>query len=172
MATTKSIQCRFVVKEGPPLTHEPREGVIELSDVVFIMAEPYGRVPIEDRPLQDPDFLSFALSLGTSLEKAQEVADFLDENLESIAITRFGDAQDAARDVMQSERVQRIDTERFAGAISFLRERLAANDVPGTTEALKAIESEVAHLNKAFIKALDLSRAILDKFGKDEDGDA
>ena len=169
MATTKRARYRFRVKEGPAFTHEPREGVIELVDSVFITAEPCGNEPSEERPLQDPDSLSFDLELGTSLRRAEEIASFLNENLVSIAITRFGDAEDAARDVDQSERLRQIDVERFSGATGKLKERLAADDLPGAVEEVKAFESAFRYLIEDWSKPLAWDREILRKFGERED---
>jgi hypothetical protein len=172
VAKTKTMQCRFIVKEGADITHEPREGRIELWDVVFITAEPCGREPVEARPLQGPDFLSFALNPGTSLGKAQEIADFLNENLSLIAITRFGDTEDLAREVTHSERLQQIDAERFANLTSSLREKLAAQDCRGAAESLKAVESVIGNVHEGWLKALALSRVILQRFGQNGDHDA
>jgi hypothetical protein len=170
MATTKSMQCRYVVKEGGELNGEPQKGIVTSMDTQFITAEPFDRKPDHERPLSGPNHLWFPLKPGTSLEKAQEIADFLNENLADVAITAFGDTEDLARDVMQSERLQQVDTERLAHVISSLKERLAANDVPGATEALNGVESVAEHINEGWLKALALSRSSLDKVGKHEGG--
>ena len=44
-----------------------------------------------------------------------------------LSITRFGDQEDAKRDVRQSAHVRTIDGERFAMVISMLAEKLEAN---------------------------------------------
>ena len=62
MATTKSMQCRFVIKEGADITHEPRDGRIELWDAVFLVAEPVDTKTGRERPLSGPDYLSFPLN--------------------------------------------------------------------------------------------------------------
>ena len=157
MATTESMRCRYVVKDGG----DP-----------FITAEPFDRKPDHERPLPGPDHLWFPEKAGTSLEKAQEIAEFLNENLADVAITRFGDAEDLARDVRLSERVQRIDTERFGNVISRLTERLAAKDIAGAAKALKGVEFVAKDVNQGWLKALALSRVILQKFGKNGSHDA
>lgn len=169
MATTKRAQYRFVVKEGPELTHEPRDGVIELATVMFLSAEPCDRTPLSERPLEDPDFLSFDLAPGISIDEAQRIADFLNDHLLSVAITRFGDAKDAEMDVKHSDRVQRIELDRFSAVVSELREKLAVNDAPAAIEAMKAVESVAASLFRGWAKALATSQAILDAFGRDKD---
>ena len=172
MATTKRAQYRFVIKEGPELTREPREGVIEMNYPPFIVAEPCDRTPVKDRPLQDDDLLSFELREGISLDEAQTISDFLNDHLRYVAITRFGDAKDAARDVKQSERVQGIELERLSMVTTMLKEKLAANDVPGAVDDLQAVESVIGKLVAEWSKALATSREILDAFGKDEGHDA
>ena len=112
MATTKSMQCRYVVKEG--------------VDALFIVAEPVDTKTGRERPLSGPDYLSFPLNPGTSLERAQEIADFLNDNVRNLAITRFGDAQDVARDLTHSQRIQGIDADLVVNAFSSLKEKLAA----------------------------------------------
>lgn len=49
------------------------------------------------------DVAFFSLRPGISLEEAQQVADFLNENLLCFAITSFGDAQDTDRELRLSE---------------------------------------------------------------------
>jgi hypothetical protein len=132
----------------------------------FITAEPCGTEPASDRPLMGPDFLSFDLAPGLSLDEAQRVADFLNEHLLSVGITRFGDAEDAARYVKQSERLQVIDLDRFSAVLAILKEKLAANDVPAAVEAVKAVESVMMDLVSGWSKALVMSREILDAFGQ------
>jgi len=172
MATTKRAQYLFVVKEGPSFMREIREGVLEPVSALFIAAEPCGRELVHERPLEDPDFLSFDLREGMSQDEAQKIADFMNEHLLYVAITRFGDAEDAARDVKQSERVQRIDLERFSIVTTMLKEKLAANDVPGAVEAMKAVESVIMDLINEWSKAIVRSKAILDAFGEGGDRDA
>jgi len=172
VATTKRAQYRFVVKEGAPFIREIREGVLEPVSDPFITAEPWGREPVGERPLAGSDFLSFGLREGTSLDEAQRIADFLDEHLVYVGITRFGDAEDAARDVRQSDRSQRIQLDRFSLVIAMLKEKLAANDVPAAIEEMKGVESVIGDLVVGWAKAIAMSREILEAFGKDGDHDA
>jgi hypothetical protein len=174
VATTKRAQYRFVVKEGPSFMREIREGVLEPVSDAFITAEPCGTEPVGQRPLKDPDFLSFDLGPGPglSLDEAQRIADFLNEHVPYVAITRFGDAEDAARDVKQSERLRVIDLDRFSAVIAILKEKLAANDTPAAVEAVKAVESVMMDLINGWSKALVMSREILDAFGEGGDRDA
>ncbi len=166
VATTKRAQYRFVVKEGSQRIREVREGVLRSFYDPFISTEPGGTEPIHERPLEGPDFLSFDLVEGISLDEAQRIAAFLNEHLLYVAITRFGDAEDAARDVKQSERLQRIDLDRFSVAIAILKEKLVANDVPGVVEAMKAVESVIVDLIKDWSKAIAMCREILDAYGE------
>ena len=165
MATTKRARYLFVVKEGPTFMREIREGVLQPVSDPFITADPCGTEPVGERPLKDPDLLSFDLGPGTSLDEAQRIADFLNKHLLYVAITRFGDAEDAARDVKQSERIQRIDLERFSMVVGTLREKLAVGDVPAAVEAMTSVQSAIADIVSGWSKAIAMSREILAAFG-------
>jgi hypothetical protein len=165
MATTKQAHYRFVVKEGPERMREVREGMLESFSDPFITMEHNGREPLGERPLKDPDFLAFHLREGISLDEAGRIADFLNEHLLFAAITRFGDAEDAARDVKQSESALSIDVDRFSSVLTMLKANLAASDIPGAVEALKAVEYVIADLIKGWSNAIATSRGILDAFG-------
>jgi hypothetical protein len=169
MTTTKRAQYRFVVKEGPEHMCEVREGVLEPISDPFITAEPYGMEPVHERPLMSPDFLSFDLGPGTSLDEAERIADFLNSHVQYVAITRFGDAEDAARDVNFSDRVRQIDFERLSAAVSDLKETLACQSMQGALGSLEAVESICADVIRGWSKALSMSQEILNKFGKGED---
>jgi hypothetical protein len=171
MATTKWARYRFVVKEGGTEAREVREGFIDLVADPFIVAEPCDKKPASEYPLQGGDFLALDLTPGTSLRRATEIADFLNHQVQYISITRFGDAEDALRDVRQSEHEQRIDLERFAMVIGTLHEKLKVNDVPGATDALKAVESVAGDLIVGWSKAVRISREVLSKFGQDDELD-
>ena len=168
MATTKRAQYRFKVKEGASEAREIREGVIDMIADPFIVAEPCGKEPASDQPMESPDFLSFDLRQGTSLEEAQRIADFLNEHLQAIALTTFADVEEVIRDVKQSGRVQRIEAERFSMAIKHLREKVVAGDSAGITEALRAVEFVAADLFKGWSKAVAMSKAIMETFGEGE----
>jgi hypothetical protein len=177
MATTKRARYRFVVKEAPDFeeTHEPRDGVIDIirTPVTFIVAEPSDRTPPSERPFEGSDFLALDLPPGTSLGSAEEIADFLNNHVQYLSITRFGDAEDAARDVRQSEHKQKIDLGRFQSVLQELRDKLEAEDITGATEALRAVESVVGDVITGWAKSIRISREILGKFGQqDEDLDA
>ena len=58
MATTKSAQYQFRVKEGPCDPH--------------VVLEPAGGEPAAGRPLKDLDLTSFTLRPGISLDEAQQ----------------------------------------------------------------------------------------------------
>ena len=103
---------------------------------------------------------------GISPDEAQRIADFLNEHLLYVAITRFGDAEDAAMDVKQSEHLQRVDLHAVSAVITMLKEKLAANDVPAAVEAMKAVESVIEDLITDWSRAIVMSRAILRAFGK------
>jgi hypothetical protein len=169
MATTKWAQYRFVVKEGATEAREVREGFIDLVADPFIVAEPYDNKPRSQYPLEGPDFLALDLAQGTSLDQAEQIADFLNERVKYVSITRFGDADDAARDVTQSEHERRIDSDRFTVVLSMLNDKLKANDVAGATEAMRAVQSVVVDVIGGWAKAVRMSREILAKFGNGED---
>jgi hypothetical protein len=171
VATTKRAQYQFRVKEGPERLLEPREGVLEMFSDMFIVAESGGREPVSERPLKDPDFLSFDLREGSTLDEAQLIADFLNEHLLYVDITRFGDAEDAARDVRQSEHVRQIDLERFSMVVGTLREKLAVGDVPAAVEALTGVQSVIADIISGWSDAITKSREILGAFGEGGDHD-
>lgn len=172
MATTKRAQYRFVVKEGPSFMREIREGVLEPVSDAFITAEPCGREPVGERPLKDTDFLSFDLGPGLSVDHAQQVADFLNEHVQYVAITQFGDAEDAARDVRLSERTQGINLERFSMVVGDLKEKLAVGDVPAAIEEMASVQSVIGDLIADWSKALAMAQEILGKFGEGRDRDA
>ncbi len=75
-AKTDRARYRFKVSEG---------GVDEKSWRAFISCEPLsGSIDTFGDGL-----LSFDLPPGTTMEKAEEIADFMDENIVSIAFTSF-----------------------------------------------------------------------------------
>lgn len=176
MATTKWAQYRFVVKEGPDFeeTCEPREGVIDMirTPVTFIVAEPCDRKPPSERPFEGSDFLALGLPPGTSLGSAEEIADFLNNHVQYLSITQFGDAEDAARDVRLSDRVRLIDSDRFTSVLERLDNNLKANDLAGLAEAAKAVESVFIDVISGWAKAIQMSREILATFGDGRDSDA
>jgi hypothetical protein len=172
VATTKRAVYRFLVKEGPEHMCEVREGVLELASDPFITAEPCGTEPIGERPFRDPDFLSFDLIPGTSLDAAERIADFLNSHVQYVAITRFGDAEDAARDVTFSDRVREIDFERLSAAVTDLKVTLASQGMQGAIGSLEAVESICADVIRGWSKALSMSQEILNKFEQREDPDA
>ncbi len=67
---------------------------LRIDPCPFISAEYRGRRGDEDA--LEGSLLGFDLRDGTSMEEAKTIAKFLNRNLESIAITRFGDAEDVA----------------------------------------------------------------------------
>jgi hypothetical protein len=171
MATTKRAQYLFRVSEFAPEIREGSvAGTLRIAPVPFISTECRGVGGEQD--VLEGDLLGFDLQNGTSMEKAEEIADFLNENLLSIAITRFGDAEDAAREVKQSEHVREIDIERFSMVVGTLREKLALGDVPAAIEAMTAVQSVIAGIISGWSKANALSQEILDKFGEGGDRDA
>jgi hypothetical protein len=153
MATTKWARYRFVEKEGTTEAREVREGFIDLVADPYIVAEPCDTKPASEYPLEGGDFLAFELALGTSLRNAKQIADFLNDHVQYVSITRFGDAEDATRDVRQSEHEQHVDLERFAIVIRMLGDKLKGNDISGATADLKAVESVVGDLIKGWAKA-------------------
>jgi hypothetical protein len=168
MATTKRAQFRFKVKEGATEAREVREGVIDMIADPFIVAEPCGKEPASDLPLENPDFLSFDLREGVSLGEAERIVDFLNEHLLAIAITTFADAEEVIRDVKQSGRVQRIEAERFSLAVTDLRKKVSGGNSAEITEALRAVEFIAADLLKGWSKAVAMSKAIMETFGEGE----
>jgi len=171
MATTKWARYRFVEKEGTTEAREVREGFIDLVADPYIVAEPCDTKPVSEYPLEGGDFLAFELAQGTSLRNAKQIADFLNDHVQYVSITRFGGAEDATRDVRQSEHEQHVDLERFAIVIRMLGDKLKGNDISGATADLKAVESVVGDLIKGWAKAIRISREVLSKFGQNEEPD-
>lgn len=169
MATTKWARYKFGVKESATEAREVREGFVDLVADPYLVAEPCDRKPLSEYPLEAPDFLALDLREDTSMNKAQEIAAFLNANVSYLSITRFGDQKDAKRDLRQSAHVRTIDGERFAMVISMLAEKVEANDVGGIREALVAVKSVTADLLEGWARAVQLSDEILTKFGEDED---
>jgi hypothetical protein len=149
MATTKSAQYQFKVKEGPG---DP-----------FVLLEPADRLPAEERPLKVFDFAFFSLRPGISLEEVQRVADFLNENLVRFGITSFGDAQDTDRELRLSERRRGIEHERFSLVLTGLKEALATGNIDSALEATKAVEAVAISVFEEWGQAVRTSRAILKK---------
>jgi hypothetical protein len=149
MATTKSAQYQFKVKEGPC---DP-----------FVLLEPAGRPPAAGWPLKDLDLASFTLRPGISLDEAEQIADFLNQNLVSFAITSFGDAQDTDRELRLSERRRGIEHERFSLVLAGLKEALATGNIDSALDATKAVEAVALSMSEEWGQAVRTSRAILKK---------
>lgn len=169
MATTKWARYKFVVKESATEAREIREGFVDLVADPYLVAEPCDSKPLSEYPLEGPDFLALELVQGASMRQAQDIAAFLNANVRFLSITRFGDREDAIRDVRQSGHVRSIDAERFAMVVGMLAEKVEANDVGGMREALIAVQSVSVDLLAEWAKALQLSNDILKAFGEDEE---
>jgi len=157
MATTKSAHYQFKVKEG--------------SCDPFVVLEPAGREPAAGRPLKDLDFASFTLRPGISLDDAQQIADFLNENLLFFAITSFGDAQDTDRELRLSERNRAIVHEGFFLVLEGLKEALALGNIGSAWEAIKAVESVALNVIEEWGHAVRTSRAIPHKQMQNQDAE-
>jgi len=169
LATTKWARYKFVVKENATEARETRDGFIDLVADPYLVAEPYDSKRLSEYPFEGSDFLSLELAEGTSMKQAQDIGAFLNANVRYLSITKFGDPEDARRDVRQSSHVCTIDAERFAMVMAILAEKVEANDVAGMREALVAVQSVSADLLAGWANALQLSGEILKKFGEDED---
>ena len=145
------------------------QGFIDLAADPYLVAEPCDSKPLSEYPFAGSDFLSLELVQGTSMRRAQDIAASLNANVCFLSITRFGDREDAIRDVRQSAQVRSIDAERFAMVVGMLAEKVEANDVGGIREALVAVQSVRADLLAGWAKALQLSNDILKTFREDED---
>ena len=157
------------MKESATEAREIREGFIDLAADPYLVAEPCDSKPLSEYPFAGSDFLSLELVQGTSMRRAQDIAASLNANVCFLLITRFGDREDAIRDVRQSAHVRSIDAERFNGWSECWR-RSRANDVGGIREALVAVQSVSADLLAGWAKALQLSgHNILKTFREDED---
>jgi hypothetical protein len=156
------------VKESATEAREVREGFVDLVADAYLVAEPCDGKPLSEYPFEGPDFLSLDLGEGATITKAQDVAAFLNANVRCLAITRFGDAQDATRDVRNSRRANSIEADRFAMVVTMLKEKIEAGDAAGIKEALIAVQSVSVDLLDEWAKALQLSNKILEKF---DDGD-
>lgn len=171
MATTKWARYKFVVKESGTEAREVREGFIDLVADPYLVAEPCDDKPLSEYPLEGSDFLSFELAEGTSMKKAQDIAAFLTANVRTLAITKFGDREDARRDVQQSGHERSVDAERLAMVISMMTEKVNTNDIAGIREALRAIESVAVDLFSGWAKANLLAEKVLAEFGDSEESD-
>ncbi|MBZ5683352.1 MAG: hypothetical protein LAO24_25000 [Acidobacteriia bacterium] len=169
MATTKWARHKFVVKESATEAREIREGFVDLVADPYLVAEPCDSKPISEYPLEGSDFLALELIQGTSMKQAQDIAAFLNTNVSYLSITRFGDREDAIRDVRQSAHVRSIDAERFAMVVAMLAEKIQGNNAGEIHGALVAVQSVSADLLAGWSKALQLSDDILNAFGEDED---
>ena len=89
---------------------------------------------------------------------AQQIADFLNENLLLFAITSFGDGQDTDRGMRLSERNRGIVHERFSLVLAGLKEALALGSIGSALEAIKAVESVA--LNVIEGSAIEVSCAL------------
>ena len=103
------------------------------------------------------------------MRQAHEIAALLNANVSYLSITRFGDREDAIRDVRQSAHERSVDAERFAMVVAMLAEKVEANNASGIHEALLAVQSVSADLLAGWDKAVQLSNDILKTFGEDED---
>lgn len=79
MATSKSVRYRFTVKEGAP--SEPKG-----EAPTFLACEPFEK---DHAFLRNNGFLTIELKEGTSVEKAEEVAKYLNQHFAGIGVTTF-----------------------------------------------------------------------------------
>ena len=84
MAKTETVEYTFTVKEGPP-----SESGAEAP--TYLMCEPRGReLSILGRNrLGRNKFLTIELLPGTSVDRAQDIAAYLNENVSGIGVTTF-----------------------------------------------------------------------------------
>jgi hypothetical protein len=129
VATTKRAQYRFRVKEG---INDP-----------FIGAEPHGREPQSEYPVGN---LSFDLRPGTSLDEAQKIADFMNEHLLRLGVTKFGDVEDITREAKQDNHRHGIVEDNWRAVLEDTKASLRAEDVSGALKNLKDVEAWGNHL--------------------------
>ena len=79
MAKTETVEYTFTVKEGP-LSESGAEAP------TYLMCEPRGR---ELSILGRNKFLTIELLPGTSVDRAQDIAAYLNENVSGIGVTTF-----------------------------------------------------------------------------------
>ena len=138
MATTKRAKFLFKVSEFSPEVREgASEGTLRIAPVPYIGTEYCG---IADEDVLEGGHLSFDLRDDTSMEEAANIAKFLNRNLMSVAVTRFGDAEDVAVEVENSSLNLSHVRDGFTGAVAALRKNLAANNVQAAIESLEAVE--------------------------------
>jgi hypothetical protein len=145
MATTKRAKLLFKVSEFSPEVREgATEGTLRIAPVPFIGTEHRGSEDDEDA--LEGGHLSFDLRDGISMEEAGAIARFLNQNLISVAVTRFGDAEDMRTEVDNSSLNLSHITEGAKEAIASLRKDLANGNVQAATERLKAVEGWTSRL--------------------------
>jgi hypothetical protein len=145
MTTTRRANYLFKVSEFSPELREGNvEGTLRIDPVPFISTEYRGVGGDED--VLDGDLLGFDLKDGTSMADAKRIATFLNQNLESIAVTRFGDAEDIAVEVDNSEHTQQIVKDGLTEALTAMKNSLAAGDVQGAIKSVEALEGWAGRL--------------------------
>src|SRR5579864_4337745 len=139
MADTKRGNYLFKVSEFSPEVREGAvEGTLRIAPVPFISAEFRGLEGDEDA--LEGSLLGFDLHEGASMEEAKRIAEFLNRNLEAVSITRFGDAEDIAIELDNSENV-RVAVERgITEALIAMKDNLAASNLEAATKGVEAVE--------------------------------
>lgn len=137
MATTKRAQYRYKVKEG-------------ISNP-FIVAEPHGREPQSEYPLED---LSFDLHAGITLDDAEKIADFMNEHVLGLAVTTFGDVEDIVREAKHDIRRHLLTQDSWRAVLADTKASLEAEDVSGALENLKGVEAWGNNLLKEWKRIL------------------
>jgi hypothetical protein len=143
MASTKRARYLFMVREESPEMRKGRqEGnlqVLRKASNPFISTEHRGDCEGFDAPLGNGGFL-FDLRDGTSMNDAKKIAEFLNRNLESIGTITFGDAEDIAVEVDNSEHTQQIVKDGLTEALTAMKSSLATGDVQGAIKGVEAVE--------------------------------
>ena len=156
MANTKRAKFLFKVSELEPEVREgASEGTLRIAPVPFIGTEYCG---VADEDALNGSHLSFDLRDGTSMEEATSIAKFLNRNLVSVAITRFGDAEDVAIEVENSSLNLSHVRDGVTGALAALGKNLAANNVQAAIESLEAVRGWSFRLLDDWSQALNRFR--------------
>ena len=159
MASTKRGNYLFKVSEYSP---ELREGVVEGN--VTVRIDPYPFISAEYRGLSgdedalEGNLLGFDLREGTSMEEAKRIANFLNDNLESISITRFGDAEDIAVMVDNSQNSRLGVEQGVTEALAAMKDNLAASNLEGVAKSVEAVEGWTCRLLKDWEETLQRFR--------------
>ena len=155
MAMTKRARYLFKVSEYSPEVREGKQpGTLRIVPVPGIVAEHSRECEGFESPLDNGGFI-FDLRDGTSMDEASKIADFLNQNLLSIGTVTFGDAEDIAREVDNSERNLANVKEGLTDAVVALEANLAAGKLEAAIESLKAVKGWAWQLSRSWAQTIE-----------------